>query len=540
MNIQKLTIKKASVLLRKNTAEDLGLDIRIAETHHAPGGGEMITYNSHLTPSALQFIARRKRSLDAEVTLLVYNKEDEPSLKEFRENAPLPQEIETEQKDAKQRAQKISQRVTRTANRVNRHAKQVHSALSSTQLNTQDFTRPEVKQALSVFGTALRRFRKNTEAAIADYIENGNTLIMDLITQYDMDVVSIKHALKVACFATELVSMMGEDTYFGETEPKEIYALLDETPPEHINQKELKEKKHILFKRELVEIFLGGFMHDAGLWQIGLQDGHEIRGAMVVAHTPQIETISQSLIDIVLFHSDVSELAENQGVLRVFGFSKDGGIVAFQKEYFKHKKDIQISDNFKKDTFTYKVFTETDLRKILPVAISENFITRTQARKPTTRHDAITELASHCEGGEYQKFMVAMCNTQTDVIAPTRSMVALEGSISVHRGDQPRWLDVTSTQAISVGHDDSRHSPHFITIFSREEDGSQKILEFLAPTDQRLWDRTDAESRMYVPGGRFRSLSYKVVAILRQDIYEKHFKAYETEVQQRVQAALIF
>jgi hypothetical protein len=31
-----------------------------------------------------------------------------------------------------------------------------------------------------------------------------------------------------------------------------------------------------------------------------------------------------------------------------------------------------------------------------------------------------------------------------------------------------------------------------------------------------------------------------VVAILRQDIYEKHFKAYEDEVQQRIQAAIIF
>jgi hypothetical protein len=79
-----------------------------------------------------------------------------------------------------------------------------------------------------------------------------------------------------------------------------------------------------------------------------------------------------------------------------------------------------------------------------------------------------------------------------------------------------------------------------IAIFSREEDGSQKILNYLAPKDPRLWDRTDPECRMYIPGGRFRSLSYKVVAILRQDIYDKHFKAYEQEVLHRIQAAIIF
>ena len=159
MNIQRLTIKQANDLLLKNTRENLGLDIRIAETHHAPGGGEMITYNSHLTPSALQFIARRKRSHDAQVTLLVYDKEDDESLKNFRENVSLPGKNETEPKDTEERARKTSQRIVRTAQRVRRHAQQVHTALSNAKLNTQDFTRPEVKQALSVFGTALQRFR---------------------------------------------------------------------------------------------------------------------------------------------------------------------------------------------------------------------------------------------------------------------------------------------------------------------------------------------------------------------------------------------
>ena len=542
MNVQKLTIRQAHDLLVKNERQNLGLDIRIAETHHAPGGGEMITYNSHLTPRALQFIARRKRSLDAPISLIVYESGDGEKLKGHRNREDLPPEIanDVERLNGEERAKMATQKVTRSARRVAKHAEQVHGVLSGAHFKSQDFTRPEVKQALSVFGAALKRFRKNTENAIEEYIEHGNTLIMDLITQNEINVVSLKHALKVACFATELVAMMGEEEYFSKVSSEQVFEYLNEIPPPGMTDKILKEKKQVLFKRELVEVFLGGFMHDAGLWQAGVVEGHEIRGAMIVAQTPQIEMVSETLIDLVFFHSDIKELASHEGVLRVFGLSETGEVVAFHREFFKTSDEVKVSEKFKKDNFSYKIFTELDLRKIIPVTIAEVFISRTQARKPVSRHEAITALANLSEGGLYQTYMVALCNMQSDVIAPARAMVALGGSISVNRGDQPRWYDTTDSQAISVGHDDSRHAPHLIAIFSREEDGSQKILNYLAPKDPRLWDRTDPESRMYIPGGRFRSLSYKVVAILRQDIYDKHFKAYEQEVQYRIQSAIIF
>lgn len=542
MKVQKLTIRQAHDLMKKNELQSQGLDIRIAETHHAPGGGEMITYNSHLTVQALQFIARRKRSLDAPVTVIIYEPTDDPKLKEHRQtvSSVAGMQADNATQNAENRAQDMSRRVATTAKRVAKRAENVHTALANPQLKGNDFNRPEVKQALSIFSAALKRFRKNTENAIREYIENGNTLIMDLITQYDIDIVSLKHALKVACFATELTAMMGEDDYFGDITPESIFQELKETPPPDVSDAIIKKKKQTLFEQELVEIFLGGFMHDAGLWQVGLQDGHEIRGAMVVAHTPQIDTISQSLVDIVIFHSDVRELAANESILRVFGLSNDGDVVAFQREYFKTADDVQVPENLKKKNFSYKIFTNTDLRKIIPVAIAEIFITHTQARKPVARHIVITELASYSAGGPYQKFVVALCNMQTDVIAPARAMVELDGNISVHRGDRAHWFNVTKSSAVSVGHGENRHAPHLITIFSREEDGSQKILQYVPPSDKRLWDRTDEECRMYIPGGRFRSLSYKVVAILRKDIYEKHFKAYEDGVQQRIQAALIF
>jgi hypothetical protein len=542
MKVRKLTIRQAHELMVKNEKQNLGMDIRIAETHHAPGGGEMITFNSHLTPSALQFIARRKRSLDAPVSVIIYEPGDDEKYKTFRNSEALPPEVanDAERMNDQQRAKDATQRVTRSAARVSKHAEQIHSVLTGASLKSQDLSRPEVKQALSIFGSALKRFRKNTEKAIEEYIVHGNTLIMDLITQHDINVLSLKHALKVACFATELVAMMGEKEYFSTLSSEEVFEQLGETPEGPVTDKLLREKKQVLFKRELVEVFLGGFMHDAGLWQSGRPEGHEIRGAMIVAQTPQIEMVSKTLIDLVLFHSDIKELAANEGVMRIFGLSDEGEVVAFHREFFKTQEDVQVAERLQKPSFSYKIFTETDLRKIIPVAIAEVFISLTQSRKATSRQDAVTDLASLSEGGLYQAYMVALCNMQSEVIAPARAMVELGGSISVNRGDQPRWLDTTGSQAVSVGHDDSRHSPHLIVIFSREEDGSQKILTYLSPKDQRLWDRSDSDCRMYIPGGRFRSLTYKVVAILRQDIYEKHFKAYEQEVQQRIQAAIIF
>ena len=76
MKVQKLTILQARDLLQKNEVEDLSLDIRIAETHHSPGGGEMIAYNSRLTRRALQFLAHRKRDVSAYIHVIVYDKKE--------------------------------------------------------------------------------------------------------------------------------------------------------------------------------------------------------------------------------------------------------------------------------------------------------------------------------------------------------------------------------------------------------------------------------------------------------------------------------
>ena len=541
MEYRQLTIDQARGLLRRNVAEDLGLDIRINESHQAPGGGTMIARNSHLTSRALHFIANRKRNTDAHINLIVYGK-DEPVPEPDADLEPSPTETDKKRSQTAQRerAGKVSQQVVNDAQKVKEQTHNIQKTVSSPFFKVEDLQTRKVKQALAVFGGALKQFRRSTETAIHEYVNNGNTLIMDLITQYDLDTDSVKHALKVACFATELASMMGVDDYLGETEPEQVFEQLDEPFPDPLTDDLLEAKRQELFKKDLVEIFLGGFMHDSGLWQVSLQEGHEIRGAMLVTHTPQVETISRSLIDIVLFHSDIKNLAEHQGVVRIFGLSADREVVAFQQAYYKRAEDAHVDSDLQKEHFEHKILEEADLRAILPVAIAESYISQTQSRTPVSRHEVISQMVSYSEGGLYQKFMVALCNAQTDVIAPARTLVNLEGRVSVRQNGKARWLDVTDYVAVSVGHDNSRYAPHLIAIFYRDQDGSHKILIPLTPLDRQVWERSNPEARMYIPAGRFQPLSFAVSAVVRKDIYEKHFKPFEAEVQNRVNADRIF
>ncbi len=531
---QTLTILQARELLKKNEEDNLGLDIRIAESHQAPGGGKMIVYNSPLTPRALQFISHRKRNGAANINVIVYKPGQNGNLR-----VPAPEEIDS-QSGVAERAREVTRKVVEDASAVAGKAREIYDTISGPLFGYEHLEKPETQQALGVFEKALRQFCASTETVVQEYVDNGNTLIMDLITQYELDLSSLKHALKVACFATELAAMMGIDDYLDETQPDEIFGRLDEPFPDPLSDDLLDLKKQDLFKKELVEIFIGGFMHDAGLWQTRLKDGHEVRGAMVVARTPEIEDISRSLVDIVLFHSDVQQLAENQGVVRVFELPDGGEKMAFQRDYYKTAEDARNAVALRTGKFYHKILTGTDLRKILPVAIAESYITQTQSRTPVPRQEVISELVSCCEGGLYQKFMIAMCNAQADVMAPSRVLVTLEGRISIHSTDRPCWFDVTDYVAVSAGHDDSRYAPHLITIFAKDEDGSVNKLIPLSPQASQLWDRSDPESRMYIAAGKFRSLSFKVTDILRKDIYEKHFKAFESEVQRRMQADLIY
>ena len=135
---------------------------------------------------------------------------------------------------------------------------------------------------------------------------------------------SLQHALKVASFATELAATTGTEDYLAESQASDIFDLLGEPCPESNETGLLRMKKQELFEKELVEIFIDGFMPDSGLWENRIRTGHEIRGALVVSKTPNVERISHCLVDMVLFHSDLEKLARNPGIVRVLDPAASG------------------------------------------------------------------------------------------------------------------------------------------------------------------------------------------------------------------------
>ena len=90
--------------------------------------------------------------------------------------------------------------------------------------------------------------------------------MLDLIKEHQLDAESAKHGLRVACFATQLAAHLTVKSYFGKSTPDDMYELAGVPVDNRKYAPEFIEKlRDDLFRQELVEIFLGGFLHDAGL-----------------------------------------------------------------------------------------------------------------------------------------------------------------------------------------------------------------------------------------------------------------------------------
>jgi hypothetical protein len=122
---------------------------------------------------------------------------------------------------------------------------------------------------------------------------------MELILKFDLDKRTVRHALNVAAFATEMATQLalkerdGEplSQYFAEMSDEELLSQLGESPQEELAPEVVEQKRRALFERELVEIFLGGFMHDCGLWNepYFLREGHEVKGARLIWELGEVQ-----------------------------------------------------------------------------------------------------------------------------------------------------------------------------------------------------------------------------------------------------------
>ena len=515
-----------------------------------PGGAAYITAKTELTPKHLEWLDRRNpdpENAPTTVDVVFYR----GSAVESRPPEGAKAEEPVPQGDRRQRAEVAAAEVTERARLVATKAEKVYSSIGKLEFTAADLRTADSSARLQELEVHLRDFHASVRKAIDEYLE-GNTLVLDLILKFQLDKQTVRHALNVAAFATEITAQMalkpGEEnerlrTYFRNISDAEMVELLgEESPEDPWSSKERADRLMQLFRLELVEIFLAGFMHDCGLWNepYFLDEGHEIKGAKIVSELPEVSTYAPALIKIVLMHSDLSRLATRFGVVKITEYPDDPERIMLRREFFRTEEEAESALKLRRGDFKSELLSAADLRKILPVALAEYYITQTQDVHAKSHSTVVTDLVRYADQGPFIKYMVVLCNSQIDVVAPRRSYVRLGGSISVLVPDRKKelkakLLDVNGYDAGSLYHGDDRHSPHLISIFVRQADGRREKAEYVAADSSGLWDRSAGlHSRMYIPAGRFQNtLDFRVTGFMGEEAYEKILGEYEEELKKR-------
>ena len=531
-----------------------------------PGGGVYITAQTRLTAKVLDWLDNRNPAVDSDTFLeVVFVREgQEPPRSGTRTEQGLPPgldlpndyepEQETLQK-AEDRAEAASKQVVKSAREVADDAERVYRSIGTPDFTVSDLDKPDVQASIREFERGFRTFQGAVKKALDEYL-NGNTLVMDLILKFKLDKPTVQHALSVAAFATEMATLLAlkkgdeeEDhleAYFGDMPRAELLELLgqDEEEVDELTPETVREKRYELFRNELVEIFLGGFMHDCGLWTepFNFQEGHEVKGAKLIARTREVREFAPALAAIVLFHSDVIRLARKKSAVRITERPEEPDKTSFKREFYGSVEDAEAAFELRLGSFDAEILSAADLRKILPVALAEHFISHTEDVYTKSPVEVIGELSQEVGTGQFPRYMVVLCNSRVEVVAPRRSLVKLGGYISViveGRGKETRRaqrLEVEGFDAGSLHHGGDRNSPHLITLFLRRRDGSRVKAEYVNPHENSLWERAAGQdSRMYVPAGRYRNnLSFRVTGFMSEEVFAKVLGEYEQELRRRI------
>ena len=126
---------------------------------------------------------------------------------------------------------------------------------------------------------------------------------------------------------------MTAEGYFGKVAPDDLYERAGVGESGRVYTPEaLESLRERLFRTELVEIFMGGFLHDAGLWSNAIYEGHAERGALVVSEIPELHEIAEALLDIVYLHDDLEALSQSGGV--IWSRNETDDKVTFEKDFY--------------------------------------------------------------------------------------------------------------------------------------------------------------------------------------------------------------
>ena len=522
MTERRMTVSQARHLLRVLTERNQGHLVPLAEDIlNATGDALMAPANSVLTYRGLEYFRERSDEDDPRIRLLLFEDTDE-----IRDYSGTPEE----EAESELTARTLQQRATQAARDVASKADDVATAALSIQsvgvglhMKPADRSRSDVKAMLKEMERALRQLRASTQIAVDEYLGNQNPLVLDLIKGYQLDLDAARHGLRVACFATELAAHLTAEGYFGKAAPDDLYERARVDAENRIYTPEaLEALRERLFRTELVEIFMGGFLHDAGLWSSSVYDGHEERGAMVVSEIPELNEIADALLDIVFLHDDIDQLSTSGGVIWTRAESDEK--VTFEKDYYPSEGAAEEFMLLRTEA-TARLVGEESLHRVLPVAIAEFFLSATEGRGAKTPREAIAEAVAMGDSALYAKFMMTLCNSQPQVEAPPRTLVAFDGKIAAGATGRKHLMELDGDLGVSV-HNAGWSAPHVIRILRKGADGGLQKLKPIQPGDPVMTERSDPLAYMYVPVGRMGNLTVTVVGVLGKEAYERAFTAY--------------
>jgi hypothetical protein len=405
------------------------------------------------------------------------------------------------------------------AEAVARQAREVYQIVGVGAFTPAALRNRKVQDKLRDLDERLQHFDRAVRAALDDYLA-GNTLIMDLISQYDPGVRAVIHGLNVAVFATELASQV---LLKGEESP-DLEAV----------------------KRELAEVFLGGFMHDCGLWDEGeiATEGHELAGAKLIWYLPELRQFAPALVKIVLFHSDILPMGAKAALVHFVIHADDLEKLHFEREFYAATKEAEkaVAARTKKGTVQGGVLDEEDMRRVMAVAMAEYCITQTEGFEARTRAEVVERLTRQAHDGLYTRYLVALCNAQVEVIAPRRAYVELDGHLMAPGRDGGNNL--TRREVVLKGfaggsmlHSNDSSSPHLIVLFYSDATERQQKLLYVDAHDGALWGRSvNVSRRFYIAAGRHRdTLSFRVTGFMSEAAYDNILGEYERALKMQMQ-----
>ena len=515
MNAVSMSTKNLRAILRKIQDRDLGYRVCAARDIAGPGGGVFIAANAELAQRHLSWLEQRnpaRKMGPTYVEVVFVQKSPAPLPAELDLPSEAPEAPEA-QRERERRAVEISRQVISRGEDVVQKAIDVFRIIGDAPLTVSGLRRPEAEATLQGLGQELRLFHRAALVALEEYLQ-GNTLIMDLIAEYDGPAM-MRHGLSVAVFAAELCSQARRDP----DEPHELH--------------------------EMAEIFLGGFLHDCALWgePLSLEEGHERMGAKLVWSTPDLGDLAPHLVNMLLFHSDIVRLATRSGLVQLIEHPDDPEQTSLNREFYRTSGEARAALTARRAQVRGQLLVEADVRTILPVALAEHYITQTEGFDGRSRPEVVSHLAQYASKGIFLEYMLALCNTQVEPTAPRRAYVKLDGHITaVVQGEgnsrTMQRVSVRGFEAGSISHGNDIYSPHLIVLYVVDEHGNRKEAPYVPPQDGTLWGRTVAPgARMYVPAGRFKSsLSLEVTGFMSEEVYDRILGGYERELKRQMTA----